>query len=288
MSIFIGTSGYSYDDWRGTFYPKGLRKSDMLPFYAGRFPAVEINSTYYRIPSASAMQEMGMRVPEGFQFAVKAHQDMTHSGRFDPEAFRCFRRAMEPLREMGMLGCVLAQFPWSFKRTLEHEIFLEQVRAELPDAPVVIEFRNAEWIDPEVFELLRGLGLGYCCVDEPRIKGLIPPLAQATSSTAYVRFHGRNGKAWLQHQEAYERYDYLYSAKELAEWIPKIQALRKEAEQTFIFFNNHYLGKAGQNARQMAKLLNVPLPLDLITSDSPALGPPTLPGLGPLRGLELS
>lgn len=261
MAIWIGTSGFSYDDWRGYFYPEELPKREMLPFYAERFPTVEVNATYYSMPNAATFAQMARKVPSGFEFVVKAHKEMTHAQEFLPEPFRAFRAALEPLVERGMLGCVLAQFPWSFKATPENRGLLEQFRAELPDLPVVVEFRNAGWVSEETFALLRNLSFGFCCVDEPRLKGLMPRIVRATSPIGYVRFHGRNAAKWWQHEQAYERYDYLYSEEELQEWVPRIEALAAETEQTYLFFNNHYEGKAGQNAQMMAKLLNLTLPL---------------------------
>jgi uncharacterized protein YecE (DUF72 family) len=261
VNIRIGTSGFSYDDWRGHFYPSGLKKGDMLSFYAERFPVVEVNSTYYGMPKPTTMFQMARKVPPGFEFVVKAHADMTHSDRFQPEAFAQFREAMEPLRDADMLGCVLAQFPWSFRRTPENERYLGTLRQELPDLPLVVEFRNSAWIKEDVYDLLRSQGLGFCCVDEPRLKGLVPPVVAATSPTGYVRFHGRNAQKWWQHEKSHERYDYLYSAAELQEWVPKIEQLAEETEKTYVFFNNHYEGKAGFNASQLADLLNLPLPI---------------------------
>ncbi len=260
MRILIGTSGFSYDDWKGYFYPPEIKKGEMLPFYARYFSTVEVNSTYYRLPPPSTLFQMARKVPEGFDFVVKANQEMTHAEQFQPEVFAQFREAVAPLQEAGMLGAVLAQFPWSFRRTPANERLLSAFRHELPEMPVVVEFRNREWLHDEVFERLRAEGLGFCAVDEPRLKGLLPPVARATSSVGYVRFHGRNAQKWWRHEHAYERYDYLYSAQELAEWAPKIQQLAAETEKTYVFFNNHYQGKAGQNARQMADLLNQPLP----------------------------
>ena len=267
--IKIGTSGFSYDDWKGHFYPASMKRADMLAFYARYFPAVEINSTYYRLPTPSTMFQMARKVPEGFRFVVKANQEMTHADRFQPDAFVQFRDALEPLRESEMLGCVLAQFPWSFRRTPENERFLHTLREELPETPVVVEFRNAEWVDDQTFARLRGEGLGFCAVDEPRLKGLVPPVVEVTSPTGYVRFHGRNWEKWWRHEHAWERYDYLYNEEELREWAPRILILAAQTEQTYVFFNNHYQGQAGQNARQMADLLNLPLPWP--EEDQPAL-----------------
>jgi uncharacterized protein YecE (DUF72 family) len=261
MNIYIGTSGFSYEDWRGFFYPQELPKKEMLNYYAEHFPVVEVNATYYSMPHPATFYQMARKVPRDFQFVVKAHKDMTHTDEFLPESFREFRTALEPLQEMGMLGCVLGQFPWSFKATPENRTALERFRAELPDLPVVIEFRNAGWVSEETFALLRELGLGFCCVDEPRLKGLMPRVVKATSPIGYVRFHGRNAAKWWQHEHAYERYDYLYTEDELAEWVPRIRDLAESTERTYLFFNNHYEGKAGQNAQMMAQLLNLSLPL---------------------------
>ena len=261
MNILIGTSGFSYDDWRGFFYPEDLPKKEMLAYYAEHFPTVEVNATYYSMPHPATFVQMARKVPAGFQFVVKAHKDMTHAEEFLPESFREFRASLEPLLERQMLGCVLGQFPWSFKATPPNRAALERFRAELPDLPVVIEFRNAGWVSAESFALLHRLGMGFCCVDEPRLKGLMPPIVRATSPIGYVRFHGRNAAKWWQHEHAYERYDYLYTEDELVEWVPKVRELAESTERTFLFFNNHYEGKAGQNAQMMARLLNLTLPL---------------------------
>jgi len=120
---------------------------------------------------------------------------------------------------------------------------------------VVVEFRNMEWIKPQVFDLLRQLSLGFCCVDQPRLRGLIPPIAEVTGPVAYVRFHGRNAAKWWRHDEAWERYDYSYTTEELAEWVPRIKSLDEQAEQTFAFANNHWQGQAVDTARQLKMLL---------------------------------
>jgi len=261
VELLIGASGFSYDDWKGTFYPRGIKQSEMLRFYARHFPAVEINSSYYGIPKPASTGRWTEQVPHGFEFVVKAHKDMTHSDRFVPNAFEDFRRAMRPLVREKMLGCVLAQFPWAFKPTPENKRYLKLVRDELPDAPLVVEFRNSGWAADETFELLRSLGIGFCCVDEPRFKALMKPVCFATSEIGYVRFHGRNYKKWFHHKEAKERYDYLYTRKELAEWVPKIETLAEETEKTYVFFNNHFKSHSTLNAKELAEMMGQTLPL---------------------------
>lgn len=258
--IRIGTSGFSYDDWKGHFYPRSVKRADMLSYYAGVFPTVEINTTYFGLPGPGVMAQMVRKVPPGFDFSVKANREMTHSGRFQPEVFAQFRETVAPLRDEAMLGCVLAQFPWSFKATPENRGYLEALREALEGMPVVVEFRNADWIEAPTFALLRSLGLGFCCVDEPRLRGLVPPVSTATSSIGYVRFHGRNAEKWWNHKEALERYNYLYSTPELEEWTAPITQLSAQTQTTYVYFNNHFEGKAGQNARLLAELLKVDLP----------------------------
>ncbi len=255
--IYVGTSGYSYEDWAGPVYPPDLPKSEWLSFYAREFPACEINYTYYRLPNARTLAAMSRKTPAGFVFTVKASQELTH-GREDPEApFAAFQAGVAPLVAEGKLGCILAQFPFSFHATPENRDYVRRFRERLGGLPTAIEFRNRAWLAPETFELLRELGLGFCCVDEPRLQGLLPPVAVATSPIAYVRFHGRNASKWWRHENAWERYDYTYSEEELREWQPKIQALNQQAEKTFVFANNHWQGQAVGTARQLRLLLGV-------------------------------
>jgi uncharacterized protein YecE (DUF72 family) len=264
--IYIGTSGFSYDDWKGHFYPERIATKDMLSYYAATFKAVEINSTYYAIPPAAMFTTMSAKTPDDFRFAVKANKDMTHTSYASDESFLAFLRSIQPLRDSGKLGCILAQFPWSFKPTSENFGRLREFRKRVGDLPTVVEFRNSAWISEDTFAMLRDLGLGFCSVDEPRLKGLIPPIAAATSAIGYVRFHGRNAAKWFKHDQAYERYDYLYSEEELNEWVPKVKDIESKTVQTYVFFNNHYQGKSVRNAMMFAKLLGLSLPLDTHSS----------------------
>jgi uncharacterized protein YecE (DUF72 family) len=263
MRIIVGTAGFSYADWRGPFYPPDLPQKAMLEYYATRFPAVELDYTYYRMPEARHLAAMAGRTPESFVYCVKAYRAMTHER---PEAademravFAQFAAAVEPLSEAGRLGCVLLQFPWSFKPTAESAAYLRVCRDLLPGLPAVVELRNSDWVReplrPRLMDLLREAGMGFCCVDEPRLQGLMPPIIDRAGEPAYVRFHGRNAKKWWKHESATERYDYQYSQAELAEWAGKIRRLAGEAERTFVFFNNCHAGQAATNAAEMMGLL---------------------------------
>ena len=254
--IRIGTSGYSYDDWVGPVYPPDIKKSDWLQYYTTLFDTTEINFSYYRQPNAWTLERMAAKVPAGFLFTIKAFQGLTHERAAGNEAeFRTFVEALKPLIEQDKFGCVLAQFPFSFHATPANVDYLKLCRERFGDLAVVIEFRNREWLAPAIFQLLREQRLGFCCVDEPQFKSLMPPIAEATAPVAYVRFHGRNAQKWWKHEQAYERYDYTYSDEELGEWVPRIEKLTAEAQTTFVFANNHFQGQAVTTARQLAMLL---------------------------------
>lgn len=251
--IRLGTSGWSYDDWVGPVYPAGLPKGGWLPFLADQVDTLEVNATYYRLPASRMVQGWVDRTPPDFVFSVKAHRSLTHE-RQAPD-FDAFRSAVGPLIEHEKLACILAQFPYSFHATQANADYLKRVRDGFENLPVVIEFRNREWVQPATFELLRSLQLGYCAVDEPRFDNLIPPVAEATGPVGYVRFHGRNAEKWWQHDEAWERYDYTYSEPELEEWVPKLKQLDSATDVTLVYANNHYRGQALETVRTLRSLL---------------------------------
>lgn len=195
--IVLGTSGWSFKDWVGPFYPPGIERADMLDYYVHEFPAVEVNSTYYRIPHWRTFEAIEKKTPPGFEFVVKTHHDITHLQSRDPQLYRDFERSIRPLREAGKLTGILAQFPYGFRRTPEHQEFLRALPELLGgDAPLFVEFRHRSWVDDDVFAELERERLGYVSVDEPDLPGLVPPIARRTGAIGYVRFHGRNKEKW--------------------------------------------------------------------------------------------
>jgi len=260
--IYLGTSGFSYDDWKGVFYPRGLAKRDYLVYYADQFPALELNSSYYAIPSPRLIESLLRRTPEDFQIVVKAFRGITHEREDSAESSRrAFLEAVAPLAQGGKLAAVLLQFPYSFHYGKAQLEFLNRLLGQMRPYPTVVEFRNVGWMNSRVLDLLRSHDAALCCVDEPRLPGLMPRRALCTSSRlAYLRFHGRNARKWWNHNESWERYDYLYTREELQEWIPAIRWLEKSAEKAFVFFNNHRSGQAIKNAREMGSLLGLPFP----------------------------
>jgi uncharacterized protein YecE (DUF72 family) len=254
--VVIGTSGFSFADWVGPFYPAGTKSPDMLAFYAQHFRAVEINSSYYGIPRPSTMELLDHKTPDGFEFMVKGHQSMTHSKEDpSPETYAAFRDCLAPLRAAGKLRGVLLQFPWSFRPTQASRKRLEALHQALAgDARLFVEFRHAAWLVPRVFEFLEQRGMGYCSVDEPALPGLVPPEARVTGEVAYVRFHGRNKETWWGRGGG-DRYDYNYTPGELTEWVREIRELAERSKQVYVFFNNCHAGQAARNALLMRDML---------------------------------
>jgi uncharacterized protein YecE (DUF72 family) len=252
--IVIGTSGYSFDDWEGSFYPPGTLKGNRLDHYVHHFPAVEINSTYYRIPHPAVMHKLVEKTPPGFEFTVKANEAMTHKRSRDPALYRSYLECLEPMRRADRFHGVVLQFPWAFRNEAPARAHLAFLRGALPDMPVWAEFRHASWNRPEVFRFLGDLDLGFIAVDEPALPGLFPPVVDVTSDVAYVRFHGRNAASWWG-KDGHDRYDWDYSRAELTEWVDRIREMARRARKTYVFFNNCYMGRAVTSARLMKGLL---------------------------------
>jgi uncharacterized protein YecE (DUF72 family) len=250
--IYVGTSGYSYKDWVGTWYPEGTADREMLPEYAKRFQTVELNFTYYRQPSVKTIEGIVRKLPDNFKLFVKANSETTHKR--NREAAKIFKEGIEPARGAGVLAGVLAQFPYSFKNEPASHDYLAQLAEDLAGYNPVVEFRNRNWSKLSTLDLLRGLGLGFCCVDEPYELGLMPPAAEATTDTAYVRFHSRDKAKWYG-GDAKERYNYLYSKEELAEWTPKVKKLDDITDAVYVFFNNCHAGHAAVNAEEFKTML---------------------------------
>jgi len=254
--ILIGTSGFSYEDWKGHFYPEGIKKEHFLEYYSRYFETCEINSTYYTPPTVKMCEGLLKKSHGRVVFCIKANQKMTHQQDADESFYKGFIQALSPLEESGKLGAILAQFPQSLKPDEHGKKTISRVWEGFAGKPLVFEFRNALWAKESVFEWLSKRNIGLCCVDEPPIHGLFPPIVRVTSTEiAYLRFHGKNKAKWYNHEKAYERYDYLYSEFELQQWVQKIKKLETEASKVFVFYNNHFQAKAVKNALMLKNLL---------------------------------
>jgi uncharacterized protein YecE (DUF72 family) len=262
-AVFLGTSGFSFDDWVGPVYPERLPKTQWLTFYEQSlgFNAVEVNYTYYQMPSVRTMEGLVRKTSPDFRFTVKTHRRLTHdilqpdrSIREDAAAFQEFRDGLRPMVDAGRLGCVLAQFPYAFTDTPPARGYLDRAMDRLGDLGLVIEFRHRSWVAPETFERLRRRQVGWCVVDEPQLSRLMPWTGEVTSGNAYVRFHGRNAAQWFGTSTA-ERYNYLYSDAELRGLAGKVADLAAPAKALYVFFNNCHAGAAAKNALQFQKII---------------------------------
>jgi uncharacterized protein YecE (DUF72 family) len=252
--VILGTSGYSFRDWVGPFYPSGTTSGQFLPYYARHFDAVEVNSTYYRIPDPGVTARMAAKTPDGFRFVVKLNHAMTHEESAEPSLYRDFLACCAPFEAAGKLDGLLAQFPWGFRHSPRAREHLVRMRGLLGEHPLWAEFRHDSWLQPDLGDFLRHHHIGYCDVDEPRLRGLLPPVGLVTSEDAYVRLHGRNAQNWWG-SEGGDRYDYDYSEPELREWVERLRKLAEQARKTYLFFNNCHAGQAARNAKLMQELL---------------------------------
>ncbi len=254
--VRIGTSGYSFADWVGTVYPRGMRPSAFLSHYAKLFDAVEINATYYRTPSPQTFARMVERTPDNFTFVVKVPHAMTHDlAAFDRE-LEPFQKAIEPLVRVGRLGGLLAQFPYAFAPSEASRRHLGKLAQSLgSEIPLHVEFRHDAWTSEAAFDLLRTLGLGFVNVDLPELPHLPRPSEVATNRIGYVRLHGRNDKTWWNQEKGGDRYDYLYTASQLEPWAARIERLAEGTDITYVFANNCHLGQSVVNALQLGQRL---------------------------------
>ena len=252
--VRLGTSGYSFRDWKGPFYPPGTAQREMLPWYARQFDTVELNSPYYGIMPASTTEGMVSRTPEGFRFSVKLHSSMTHGRDAGESEWSAYRDMVRPLEESGRLACCLAQFPYSFKASPESAGYVLGLREKLEPVPLAAEFRHDGWYRQEVLERLAEGGVALVSVDLPALSHLPPRAPVGGSPFGYVRFHGRNAGKWWDGGQL--RYDWAYSREELSGWMPGLRWLARQSDTIYLFFNNCHAGKAIDGAAMMRELLD--------------------------------
>lgn len=252
-AVLTGTSGYAFDDWTGPFYPPRLPARAKLAFYAQRFPALELNSTFYRLPTAEWLADVADRLPPGYPLVVKAFQGLTH-GPATPDPLPAFRDACTPLKARGMLGGVLLQFPQRVHRDADARARLVALLQGLRGLDPIVEFRHRSWDADAVRTLLADHGAAWCCVDAPPLPDLLPPVVAATADLGCVRFHGRNAVTWYG-GDGPLRYDWTYADAELHGWLPGIRELAGKTRRLFLFFNNCHRAQSVAAARRMGALL---------------------------------
>lgn len=279
------------------FYPRSARSAEQrLRYYASQFSLVEVDSSYYALPSATNARLWAERTGPDFVFNIKAFAPLTQHpvepSRLPPDLgdelpdelkarrrlypkdlppgmldalFHRFRDAIEPLRAAGKLGCVLLQFPPWFTATRGNARQIEACRARLADLAVAVELRHASWGAPERFDhviaLLRSLRAAYVIVDEPQGKpnSMPPAVRVADPSLAVVRFHGRRAETWDARVSVQEKFDYLYDPSELEPWAAAIERVAGQAEQVHVIFNNCVSNHAVLGAKGLAAQLSTRL-----------------------------
>ena len=276
--IKVGTSGWSYPagagTWNGIFYPEKKPKGfDELAFYARHFDTVEVNSSFYRVPSAATTASWARRTPEGFEFSLKLYQKFTHPEMFlkatgkdaadlDRKDVDDFRTAIEPLARAGKLGALLAQFPASFKNDPSSRAYLEWLLNALREYPMAVELRHRSFSEnpTEPMALLAGYGAALVQIDEPKFKDSIRQNRQPNVKTLYyLRLHGRNAAKWWSHDKSEDRYNYLYSAGELDPIVEDVSEASRETKKTYVYANNHFSAKSVANAATIKNKLGQPL-----------------------------
>lgn len=284
--VLIGTASWTDRSLlRSGWYPKGADSAEeRLRHYASQFPLVEVDATYYFLPTESNARLWAERTPKDFTFNVKAFSLLTQHPT-KPEAlkdiavpegkrsvylkdldspgvdevWRRFLDPLEPLRRAGKLGALLFQFPpWFIVGRAARSYILECAKRAAP-VPICVEFRNGSWMSERnrghTLEFLEGHGLPYVCVDMPQgFKSSMPPVVAATADLSVIRFHGHNDAEW-ESGAVQRRFRYLYSRAELEEWAPRVKKLADDSRSTHVLMNNCYRDYAQRNARELGALL---------------------------------
>ena len=281
--VYFGIAGWSYPDWAGCVYPPRLPARDHLAYVAAYVDMVEVNSTFYRPPSARSTETWARKAEErpGFFFTAKVHRDVTHGGVLDPELIRSFNEGMEPLRATGKLRQLLAQFRYDFADAPRARDHLQGIRdAFEPVAPLVLELRHNSWQAPGALDFLGSLGVTVANLDYPTARDSFNLLECRVGLDGYLRLHGRNRKAWFDKNAGRdEAYNYLYDAGELAGLRDRIFSLRRSLRSLTVVANNHFRGKEIANTLELKSLVTgrpVPVP-PLLLAEYPRLAAIVVP-----------
>ena len=234
----IGTSGFYYQHWQGKFYPRKLKKEELLSYFAGRFNTVELNSTFYHLPREKTVENWFKRVPPGFIFAVKGSRFITHTKKLVnlDDSVDIFLARARLLKQK--LGPLLYQLPPGLKKDSKRLVgFLKRLP---PDTKNVIEFRNPGWLDKEIFAILKDYNVAHCIISMPDF----PVMPVVTADFVYIRMHGGS-----------VRYSSNYSAAELKNWAKLIKGFLKKRLDTHVYFNNDANAYAVKNALALKGLI---------------------------------
>jgi uncharacterized protein YecE (DUF72 family) len=245
-----------------------------LSFYAAHFNTVEVNSSFYRIPTPDTAETWAQRTPRDFEFSLKLYQKFTHPEMFvkatgsDPTDLGQrdvdeFRTAIDPLARAGKLGALLAQFPASFKNDTNSRGYLEWLLEHFQDYPLAVELRHRSWSDDrdETLSLLKNFGAAWTQIDEPKFKGSIRQSRLGDPGAFYyLRLHGRNAAQWWKHDKSEDRYNYLYSPEELEPFAEAAREASRNVKKAYLYANNHFSAKSVANAAILKYQLDQEIP----------------------------
>lgn len=271
-NIYFGTAGWSYKDWEETVFPQKRGSDfDQLIYLSKYFDTIELNNTFYRPASVYMSRNWVKKTIDNpnFKFTAKLWQKFTHEKEtVSTSEEKNFKDGIAPLIENNKLGALLAQFSWSFKNNDNNRKIIESIVAKFKEYPLVVEFRHNSWLTNDMLMFLKVNMVGFCNIDQPVIGASIKPSNYVTSQIGYVRLHGRNYKDWFRKEAGRDdRYNYLYSVVELADWIKRLKEMQKKARQIYVIANNHYRGQAAANALQLKSMFHekrVPVPEQLL------------------------
>ncbi len=254
LKIYVGCSGFSYNEWRGIFYPQRLPKELWLEYYKRFFSTLELNFSFYKFPSQSITRNLVLKAPH-LRFSIKAHQKFTHRRDYSKQDVEYFLKGIEPIVEKDNLIAILFQFPESFGMNEENWEYLEKLHYDFGEYTQVFELRNKSWHMREFFRWLDERNITIANIDAPKELGWAIGPWISTGEINYVRLHGRNPE---------NPYDYLYTEEELEEILRKVKKIYQE-KPTFVFFNNTVGAKCVANAIKFKQLLgvwneNIPIP----------------------------
>jgi uncharacterized protein YecE (DUF72 family) len=272
--ILISTSGFSYDDWIGRFYPHDINKNQLLPYFAQYFSSVELNYSYYTFPGKKGI-EGHLRNAPGMKFALKAHSRFTHQRDYGKEELICYQAALDQLRHGDALICLLLQFPYSFHATDENRKYVDRLVSDFKDFPLAVEFRHAKWKNHVTYNQFQQNNCALVTTDAPDLPNLYRGGWESVGPFGYVRLHGRNSEKWWEHEHGWQRYDYLYSKEQIAGMAAAVSKLtepdspedeekkERDLRDVYVFFNNHWQSQGAINALQLSLELGLKTPEEL-------------------------
>lgn len=257
--FLYGTAGWSYPDWEGTVYPLPRDPGfNALEFLARDFDFIEVNTTFYHIPSLKLTGGWVKKTESSpdFCFWIKVYQNFTHKRELVSGEVDAFISCCEPLIRSGKLAGFLAQFPYSFKLSSGNLDFLKNLHSSFQPHPFAIEFRHNGWNREEILDFFREKNLIWVNIDQPVISQSLGLTSELThTGLSYFRLHGRNYRSWFSNQGRDARYDYSYSTSELSSISEKIKKLKDLAKKIFISGNNHYKGQAVRNLKELKQII---------------------------------